>query len=106
LVAKKDKTLTLLDVSVWGSQTDLISLMGKKMDIESQSIILLDLKGNEILPSLGKAYNISIINGKDTKFLETLAQIIGKTKTEVEKRGPFWRRGREEKEQKTGPSKE
>ncbi|MGD0804537.1 MAG: hypothetical protein ABSA11_10760 [Candidatus Bathyarchaeia archaeon] len=106
LIGKKDQKLVLLDVSTWGSQTDLISLLGKKMDIDSKLIILLDLEGNTVLPSLGKAYNISVVNGKDPAYLENLAQLIGEPKTETEKRGPFWRRGREDKGQKTVPSKD
>ncbi len=95
LIAKKDKKLIVLDISTWGKQTDLISLLGKKMDIDSQSIILLDLEGNTTLPSLGKAYNINVINGKDPKFLDTLTQIISEPKKEDEKRGQFWKRGKD-----------
>jgi hypothetical protein len=76
LVAKKDKTLLLLDVSAWGSQNDLISLLGKKMDFDSKPIILLDLAGNPNLASLGKPYNILVLDGKSEKHLEILAGVL------------------------------
>jgi rubrerythrin len=76
LVARKDKTLLLLDVSAWGSQNDLISLLGKKMDFDSKPVILLDLAGNPNLASLGRPYNILVLDGKNEKYLDVLAGVL------------------------------
>jgi hypothetical protein len=96
LIARKDKKIILLDVSAWGRQTDLISLLGKKMDVDSQSIFLLDLGGNPNLSALAKPYNIVVLDGKDDKHMENLTTIIGEiTDGAAEKRdSSFWKRGK------------
>ena len=92
LVAKKGKDIIILDVSAWGNQNDLIALLGKKMDVDSKSIILLDLTANPNLASLGKPYNITVLDGKDEKHLEQLASLLDDVgKREDEKRGSFIR---------------
>ena len=87
LVAKKAQNTILLDVSAWGGQNDLISLLGKKMDVNFKSMILLDLAGNPNLASLGKPYNITVLDGKDNKYLEQLAALIDEAEEKPEKRG-------------------
>jgi rubrerythrin len=96
LIARKDKKIILLDVSAWGRQTDLISLLGKKMDVDSQSIFLLDLGGNPNLSALAKPYNIVVLDGKDDKHMENLTTIIGEiTDGAAEKHdSSFWKRGK------------
>jgi len=76
LIAKKGENRVVLDVSAWGNQNDLISLLGKKMDIDSKSIILLDLAGNPTIASLGKPYNILVLDTKDDKYKEKLAAAL------------------------------
>jgi len=97
LAAKRDKELYLLDVSAWGNQNDLIALLGKKMDVESKSIILLDLTGNPTLASLGKPYDITVLNGRDQGYRETLEKMLGmEVKEKDDNRGIlFGRRGKE-----------
>ncbi len=96
LAARKGKELYLFDISAWGNQNDLIGLLGKKMDVESKSIILLDLTGNPTLASLGKPYDITVLNGKDQGYKETLEKMLGsEVKEKDENRGIlFGRRGK------------
>ena len=85
IVAKKENRVYLLDVSAWGFQTDLVALLGKKMDVDYKSIILLDLTGNSNLASLGKPYEITVLNGKDGKHLEELESILNEADAEGKK---------------------
>jgi hypothetical protein len=96
LAARRENEVYLLDVSAWGNQNDLIGLLGKKMDVESKSIILLDLTGNPTLASLGKPYDITVLNGKDQGYIETLEKMLGsEVKEKDESRGiHFGRRGK------------
>jgi len=87
IVARKGNNVILLDASPWGNQNDLISLLGKKMDIDSKSVILLDLAGNPNLASLGKPYSITVLDGRDEKYRETLIGLLeGAGKDEDDKR--------------------
>ncbi|MCX6654136.1 MAG: hypothetical protein NTY03_03330 [Candidatus Bathyarchaeota archaeon] len=98
LVAKKAQDAILLDVSAWGSQNDLINLLGKKMDVNFKSMILLDLAGNLNLASLGETYKITVLNGKDNSHLKLLAALLDEAeKEEPKKRGTgfMWRKKRE-----------
>ena len=96
LIAKKGKEQILLDVSGWGSQNDLISLLGKKMDVNAKAIILLDLAGNPTLSTIGKQYNIMVLNGKDEKLLETFTHFLSDIeKDKNDKRPGFLRKGKQ-----------
>jgi hypothetical protein len=95
LIATKGENQTLVDVSIDGNQNDVVSLLGKKMDLDSKSIILLDLSGNELLASLGKSYNIEVLDGRDEKHLEKLVGILTdaeKGQQNVKGINPFRRR--------------
>jgi len=61
LLATKGAVRIVVDVSTFGSQNDLVSLLGKKMDLMGSDALLVDLTGNEELSSLGKVYNIQIL---------------------------------------------
>jgi hypothetical protein len=95
LALRRGKELMLLDISPWGNQNDLIALLGKKMDVDCKSIILLDLTGNPTLASLGKPYDITVLNGKDQGYKETLEKMLGgDVKDKNDNRGVFGRRGK------------
>ena len=61
LVATKGAVRIVVDVSTFGNQNDLVSLLGKKMDLIGSDALLVDMTGNEELSSLGKVYNIQIL---------------------------------------------
>lgn len=61
LVATKGAMRIVVDVSTFGNQNDLVSLLGKKMDLIGSDALLVDMTGNEELSSLGKVYNIQIL---------------------------------------------
>lgn len=95
IVARKGNNVILLDASPWGNPNDLISLLGKKMDVDSNSVILLDLTGNPNLASLGKPYSITVLDGRDEKYKETLISLLedaGKTEDDKRRSPLRWRR--------------
>jgi hypothetical protein len=61
MVAAKGGVKLIVDVSTFGGQNDLVSLLGKKMDLVGSDALLVDMTGNEELSSLGKVYNIQIL---------------------------------------------
>ena len=68
IVAQKDSSRVVVDVSMRGNQNDIISLLGKKMDVNPTTSILIDMSGSEEISALGKVYNIVILNGKEKKL--------------------------------------
>jgi hypothetical protein len=92
LIAKKGDETILLDVSSWGNQNDLITLLGKKMDIESSSVILIDLVGNPNLTTLAKPYNITVIDGREGKMEEEINGVLIQEAKKEPKRPSFFRR--------------
>jgi len=87
LTASKDQKLMLLDASAWGNQGDLISLLGKKTDVDANLIVLIDLYGSPNLASLGKPYKIAVIDGRDEKYIGVLSNLVDEMlKEEPEKR--------------------
>jgi len=87
IAARRGQRLYLLEISSWGDQNDLISLLGKKMDIDADSVILVDLSGNPTLASLGKPYGIEVLNGKDPSYIEKLSDLISAPEKEAPRRG-------------------
>jgi hypothetical protein len=94
LIAKRGSETILLDISSWGNQNDLISLLGKKMDVVSNSIILVDLAGNPSLTTLAKPYNITVLDGREGKIEEEINRVLKGVKEKEAKRSSFFRRGK------------
>jgi len=65
IVAMKHSALLVVDVSTGGSPNDLVSLLGKKLDVNPDLAVLIDMSGSEEVSALGKVYNIVVLNGKD-----------------------------------------
>ena len=75
--AKKGEQTILIDVSQTGDQAELIGLVGKKKDVDAESIILLDITGNPNLVSLGKQFAITVIDGRSRDYTKPVAEILG-----------------------------
>ncbi len=90
VVAEKDGKRLVVDVSKTGTQRDIVSLLGKKMDTNPTAAILIDSSGREEVRSLSKVYGITVIEGRGEEevrkdLLKTLAKIEGKAKGRGEK---------------------
>jgi len=69
IIAKKEKAVLVVDVSLSGDKNDAVSLLGKKMDVTPTQSILIDMSNREELASLGKVYNITVFRGANEKEL-------------------------------------
>jgi len=69
IIAKKEKILLVIDVSLSGDKNDVVSLLGKKMDVNPTKSLLLDMSNREELASLGKVYDITVFKGANEKEL-------------------------------------
>jgi len=69
IIAKKEKVLLVVDVSLSGDKNDAVSLLGKKMDVNPTQSVLIDMSNREELASLGKVYNITVFKGANEKEL-------------------------------------
>jgi hypothetical protein len=94
LIANKGDETILLDVSSWGNQNDLIALLGKKMDIDSSSVILVDLAGNPTLTTFATPYNIKVLDGREGKMEEEINKTLTAEPDKGAKRSSFFRRGK------------
>jgi hypothetical protein len=74
--AQKGSSRILIDVTRTGNPVDIISLVGKKRDVDAESIILLDISGNPNIASLGSKYNIPVIDGRSQEYSKSLDRII------------------------------
>jgi hypothetical protein len=60
LLAERGQVSIVIDVSVSGSKNDMISLLGKKVDINPTEAIIVDLSKSDELSLLSKVYNIIV----------------------------------------------
>ena len=70
LVARKEDRRIVVDISRRGEQRDIVSLLGKKMDVRPTSTVLIDMSGSSELSALGRVYDITVLNGRDLELKE------------------------------------
>ncbi|MCW4012955.1 MAG: hypothetical protein NWF07_08180 [Candidatus Bathyarchaeota archaeon] len=98
LAATVGSSLLVIDYS-FGDSQELVALLGKKLDIPSAEVSLIDFSDNEELLNLGKVYNIPIIDTGKKNWVTTLQKVVEKMKqVPVEKketpRRRLWERRR------------
>lgn len=76
LIAERNNQKMVLEISSWGKKEDILNLLGKKLDVDAKSTVMVDLSGNNTLDELGKVYNIKTFNGKDPEFIESFLEYI------------------------------
>jgi DNA-directed RNA polymerase subunit RPC12/RpoP len=85
IVAEKDEKMLLIDLSHWGKEEDILSLLGKKMDTDAEATIMIDISGNEKMKQLGEIYNIKTFNSIDPVFLKELSDYLSSLEVIPEK---------------------
>lgn len=71
ITAKREKALLVIDVSLSGDRNDAVSLLGKKMDVNPTKSLLIDMSNRKELASLGKVYDMTILEGANEKKLKS-----------------------------------
>jgi len=79
ILARRKKETLVLDVSD-GEQTDLISLLGKKLDVAADKAILVDFSGKMKKTELAENQNILLLNGKEGNIQKDLVEYINHNK--------------------------
>lgn len=99
LVAKKSGRRIVVDISRKGEQRDMVSLLGKKMDVRPTSTVLIDMSGSNEISALGKVYEIAVFDGKD---LELKRRFSDHLHTIENSRGDRVKSGEEKEEERDG----
>ena len=61
ILAEKNETRLVIDISLTGSKNDMIALLGKKIDVKATRALIIDLSNsNELIP-LQKVYDIAVL---------------------------------------------
>jgi len=60
ILAEKNKNRLVVDISITGNKNDMISLLGKKVDVNPTKALIIDLSNLDELTPLGKVYDITV----------------------------------------------
>ena len=82
LLAEKAGTRLAIDISIVGAKNDMISLLGKKVDVNPSEALIIDLSNLDELTTLGKVYGIKVFKAANNqeipesleRFLTTFAE--------------------------------
>lgn len=75
ILARRDGEILVIDVSE-GSQNDLISLVGKKIDVEAEMAALVDLSGKMRQSELAENQNIALLKASQEGLQEKLLDYV------------------------------
>jgi len=75
ILAQRDGKVLVVDVSD-GERKDLISLLGKKIDVEADMAALVDLSGNISQSELAENQNIALLNADHDNLQERLLEYV------------------------------
>ena len=74
ILAEKNKTRIIIDISITGNKNDMISLFGKKLDVNPTKALIIDLSNLDELTQLGKVYDITVFKTADTNNLSNFLE--------------------------------
>jgi len=70
VLAKRNGTRLVIDVSMTGETSDMITLLGKKVDVNPTKALIVDLSNQDKLTPLGKVYDITVLKASDSQDLQ------------------------------------
>jgi len=76
ILAERNKTLLVIDMSLTGKKNDGISLLVKKMDVNPTKAIIIDLSNLDELAPLEKIYNITVLKATDSRLLASFENFL------------------------------
>jgi len=65
ILAEKNETRLVIDISLTGNKNDMISLLGKKVDVDPTNALIIDMSNLDELTPLGKVYGITVLKTTD-----------------------------------------
>jgi len=69
ILAEKNEIRLVIDISLTGNKNDMISLLGKKVDVNPTKALIVDLSGLDELPILGRVYDIIVLKAENVHDL-------------------------------------
>jgi DNA-directed RNA polymerase subunit RPC12/RpoP len=90
VIAEKNPDLIILDISPWGKVDNLINLLGKKMDIEPKTAVMIDLSEENKLKPHEEIYKIKVLSGKDPTYIEKLGEYLDSLDEPIEEKKTFF----------------
>ena len=84
ILAEKNQNLLVIDISITGNKNDMISLLGKKVDVNPTKALIIDLSKLEELTPLEKIYDITVFKTINTlkKDFENFLEALDSTLTQ------------------------
>ena len=84
ILAEKDETRLVIDISITGNKNDIISLLGKKVDVNPTKASIIDLSKLEELTPLEKVYDITVFKTTNNlkKDFENFLEALDSTLTQ------------------------
>jgi hypothetical protein len=74
ILAEKNEARIIIDISITGNKNDMISLFGKKLDVNPTKALIIDLSNLDELTQLGKVYDITVLKTADTNNLSNFLE--------------------------------
>jgi len=69
ILAEKNEIRLVIDISITGNRNDMISLLGKKVDVHPTKAVIIDLSNLDELSLLGKVYDIAVFKSASNEHL-------------------------------------
>ncbi|MCW3993338.1 MAG: hypothetical protein NWE85_02085, partial [Candidatus Bathyarchaeota archaeon] len=84
ILAEKNQNLLVIDISITGNKNDMISLLGKKVDVNPTKALIIDLSKLEELTPLEKVYDITVFKTTNNlkKDFENFLEALDSTSTQ------------------------
>jgi len=77
ILAEKNEASLVIDISLTGNRNDMISLLGKKVDVNPTKALIVDLSNLDELPVLGRVYDITVLKaGKVHNLMKHLENLL------------------------------
>jgi rubrerythrin len=76
ILAEKDENILLIDLSHWGEEEDILSLLGKRMEVDAKAALMIYMSGIEKMKQLGEVYRIETFNSNDLDFSEQFSDYL------------------------------
>jgi hypothetical protein len=78
LIAEKNNIILVIDTSLQGNKSDIVTFLTKKIDVNPTKALLLDLSDGTELTALGKIYGIDVWKVKDDPLSKELQNLVEK----------------------------
>jgi len=86
ILAERNETRLVVDISLTGKKNDAMSLLGKKIDVNPTRAIIIDLSSLDELAPLGRVYDITVLKATNShlaKYFENFLMTLKPTELQT-----------------------